>query len=193
MITGFPFHDESEALDARLRRFLDEGEAPVVFTLGSAASAVPRHFFHQSLLAIAKLKCRAVLIVGNYAPEQFEGSLPTNVAAFPYAPYSELFRRGAANVHHGGIGTTAQALRAGRPMLVVPFAFDQPDNAARAVELGVACSIPIHHYTAPGAAKQLEKLLHDPQYGERAAAVGKKIGEENGVVVAATKLEKLLE
>ena len=51
------------------------------------------------------------------------------VAAFGYAPYSGLFPRCSAIVHQGGVGTTAQAMRSGRPMLVVPFGFDQHDNA----------------------------------------------------------------
>ena len=57
--------------------------------------------------------------------------LPKGVVAFDYAPFSLLFPRAAAIVHHGGIGTTGQAMRSGRPSLVMPCAWDQPDNAER--------------------------------------------------------------
>lgn len=192
VITGFPFYREPAALDADLRRFLDDGEPPIVFTLGSSASAAPAAFFEESLRTICRLSCRAVLIVGEFAPNALPQPLPPDVGVFPYAPYSELFPRAAVNVHQGGIGTTAEALRAGRPMLVVPFAFDQPDNAARAVELGVARSLPIGSYTAKRAARELEDLLRDASCAKNAAAVGDRIRAEDGVSAACRELEALL-
>jgi UDP:flavonoid glycosyltransferase YjiC (YdhE family) len=192
VITGFPFYDGAATMDEGLRNFLSDGEPPVVFTLGSAASSVPRAFFDESLKAIARLQCRAVLIVGMFAPNQFSSGLPPNVVACAYAPYGELFSRAAVNVHHGGIGTTAQALRSGRPMMVVPFAFDQPDNAGRARRLGVARSLFIHQYNAARAVRELNPLLNDPSYRERAAAVGDRIRSEDGVGNACDALEKLL-
>src|SRR5271167_92212 len=191
-ITGFPFYREPASLDAELRKFVEDGEPPVVFTLGSSASVAPGPFFDESLRAISSLGCRTVLIVGEFAPNAMPKALPPNVAVFPYAPYSELFPHAAVNVHQGGIGTTAEALRAGRPMLVVPFAFDQPDNAARAEELGVARGVPIKSYTAQRAARELERLLHDPSYAKNAAALGERIRTENGVGATCRELEALL-
>ena len=192
VITGFPFYREPAALDAELLRFLDDGESPVVFTLGSSASVAPGEFFGESLQAIRRLSCRAVLIVGEFAPKALPQPLPPNVAVFSYAPYSKLFPRAAVNVHQGGVGTTAEALRSGHPMLVVPFAFDQPDNAARAVELGVARSLPIKSYTAKRATQELEQLLHDAACTKNAATVGERIRAEDGVSAACRELEKLL-
>ena len=192
VVTGFPFYDEPNAMSAELRAFLEAGDPPVVFTLGSSASAAPRSFFEQSLKAIARLQCRAALIVGEFAPNSFGHALTAGVAAFPYAPYAALFPRAAVSVHQGGIGTTAEALRSGRPMLVVPFAFDQPDNAGRAVELGVARSVLIQRYNAVRAERELERLLHDPAFAQKAAAVGEKIRAEDGVGAACRELEKLL-
>ena len=120
VVTGFPFYDEPNAMSAELRDFLEAGEPPVVFTLGSSASAAPRSFFEQSLEAIARLQCRAALIVGEFAPNSFGHALPPGVAAFAYAPYAALFPRAAVSVHQGGIGTTAEALRSGRPMRRCP-------------------------------------------------------------------------
>ena len=72
--------------------------------------------------------------------------LPEGVVAFDYAPFSLLFPRAAAIVHHGGIGTTGQAMRSGRPSLVMPCAWDQPDNAERAARLGIARTIARNRY-----------------------------------------------
>jgi len=109
--------------------------------------------------------------------------------AFPYAPFSKVFPRAAVIVHQGGIGTCAQALAAGRPMLVVPYAFDQPDNAARLQRLGVARSISRAKYTGRRAKSELEHLLNDKAYAARAEDVARKLAAENGVRAAAEVIE----
>ena len=91
VITGFPFYREPAALDAELLRFLDDGEPPIVFTLGSSASVAPGEFFGESLQAIRRLSCRAVLIVGEFAPKALPQPLPPNVAVFSYAPIRSCF------------------------------------------------------------------------------------------------------
>jgi rhamnosyltransferase subunit B len=192
IITGFPFYREPVALPPELSAFLDTGPPPVVFTLGSSAWITAGTFFEESLQAVRQLGCRAVLVVGEFASNTLPQPLPPGVAVFPYAPYSELFPRVAVIVHQGGIGTTAEALRSGRPMLVVPFSFDQPDNAARTVNLGAARSVPVRSYNARTATRELEPLLHDPSYAASAAEVGERIRAEDGVGAASDALERLL-
>ena len=102
-----------------------------------------------------------------------------------YAPHAALFPRAAAVVHHGGIGTTAAALRAGRPMLVVPHAHDQPDNAFRAEKLGVARVLDARRYRADRAADHLRALLGAPAYQASAQDAADRIGREDGVRTAA--------
>jgi UDP:flavonoid glycosyltransferase YjiC (YdhE family) len=118
--------------------------------------------------------------------------LPRTIAAFEYAPYSEVFPRAAAIVHQGGIGTTAQALRAGIPQLVVPFGFDQPDNAARLERLGVARSIARSRYRGKSAANALRVLLAQPGYPQRARAVSRRMQAERGVHLACDAIERHL-
>src|SRR5262249_28459461 len=133
-LTGFPFYDGlSAALNPKLAAFLDGGQPPIVFTLGSAAVMAAGEFYTESLRAAQRLGNRAILVTRRDPGNVPAGPLPDGVAVFEYAPFSALFPRAAAIVHQGGIGTTGQALRAGRPMLVVPFGFDQPDNADRVV------------------------------------------------------------
>lgn len=181
LITGFAFYDQSDhgqGLHPDLQRFLDSGPAPVVFTLGSAAVQQAGSFYRESLAAVRHLGCRAVLLVGdNPIPEP----LPPGTAVFSYAPFSKLFPRASVIVHPGGIGTTAQALLAGRPMLVVPYAFDQPDNAARVERLGVAKVIRRTDYTARRLTPEVDRLLSDTSYSAAAREVGSRIAAEDGV------------
>jgi UDP:flavonoid glycosyltransferase YjiC (YdhE family) len=191
--TGFPLYDRDgdAGLPPELDRFLAAGPPPVVFTLGHSSATVAGQFFSESVAAAQRLGRRAVLVlgkVGGNAPPP----LPPGMAAFDYAPFSELFPRAAAVVHAGGIGTTGLAMRSGRPALVVPFAHDQPDNAARAARLGIARTLPPHRYWAYRVAYELRRLLDDPAYARRAAAVGEQVRREDGVAAACDALEGLL-
>jgi UDP:flavonoid glycosyltransferase YjiC (YdhE family) len=189
--TGFPFYDLAEhgkGMDPELERFLDSGPAPVVFTLGSSAVHQPGTFFHECLIAIRRLECRAVLLAGGM---EFPEGLPLGTLAVPYAPYSSLFPRAAAIVHSGGIGTCGQTLAAGRPMLIVPFAFDQPDNASRLMRLGVARSIARAKYTGKRAASELEELLNDPSYGTHGEELACNVRAEDGVRAACDGIEEV--
>ncbi|HEY0964073.1 MAG TPA: nucleotide disphospho-sugar-binding domain-containing protein [Pseudomonadales bacterium] len=192
-VTGFPFYDghDHAAMPRDLARFVDAGEPPLVFTLGSAAVHVAGDFYRESAEAARLLGRRAVLLTGTDA--QKPDTLPDDVVAFPYAPFSALFPHAAAIVHQGGVGTTGQALRAGRPTLIVPFSHDQPDNAARTVRLGTGRMIERGSYRAPHVATELAALLDDPDCASRAHAVGGRVGAENGTARAVDLLATLLQ
>lgn len=160
-LTGFVFLPEAPAsLDPRLSAFLAQGGAPVVFTPGTAARHADE-FFEASIRASLRLGHRALLIT-RYQ-DQLPSSLPEGVAALPCVPFPAVLPRSAALVHHGGIGTAAQALAAGIPQLVRPSAFDQPDNAVRLERLGVASSIRPADYTPDAVAERLHFLLSSPE------------------------------
>ncbi|HKQ53039.1 MAG TPA: nucleotide disphospho-sugar-binding domain-containing protein [Pyrinomonadaceae bacterium] len=174
-----------------LKNFLDDGPAPLVFTLGSSAVFVAEDFYRESALAAKRLGCRAVLLLGDARNLPAE-PLPAGVVAFEYAPYSQILPRAAAVVHQGGVGTTGQALRAGVPTLIVPFNHDQPDNAARVARLGVGRTLARKKYTAANVVRELERLLNDETYAERAAAVGEIVRGEDGARTAADEIEKFI-
>lgn len=182
-MTGFVFHDQDEAIDDELGAFLEEGDAPIVFTLGSSAVGAPGAFYEESVRAIEILGRRAVLLVGKY------GDAPTgrrgrDVFAAAYAPHASLFARAALVVHHGGVGTTGQALRAGKPMLVVPHAHDQYDNADRVRRLGAARVVDARRYRAETVAVELRRLITEPAYARGAAAAGVAVSGEHGADAA---------
>jgi UDP:flavonoid glycosyltransferase YjiC (YdhE family) len=193
VITGFPFFDgDAETpLPVDLEDFLRAGPPPVVFTLGSAAVLDAGRFYEQSAAAAQVVGQRAILLIGP-DPRNRLASLPKGVTTFEYAPYSALFPRVAAIVHHGGIGTTAQALRSGLPMLIMPLAHDQPDNAQRLARMGIARIIPRSRYTPARAAAELRHLLDCPAYSERASEVGQRVRREDGIGTACDAIEATL-
>ena len=192
IITGFTFYDGNRSepdLTPGLQQFLDVGEPPLVFTLGSAAVGNAGNFYQESIQAATELNRRAVLLIGGNTPPD---NLSRDIIAVNYAPYSQVFSRACAIVHQGGIGTTAQALRAGRPTLIMPYTYDQPDNAARVQRLGTSRTINRKHYTASRVAKEVSELLENPSYAAKATEIGQIIQAEDGVRVACDAIEKQL-
>lgn len=202
IVTGAISYDAVHGgLPAGLAAFLDHGSPPVVFTLGSAAVSHGRaaNFYRVSAEAAIALGLRAVLLVGRPAHRgsQSEGGSPENrpavesdqVYVAEWAPHSELFPRAAAIVHQGGAGTLHTALAAGRPMIVVPFAHDQPDNAARLERLGVARTIYPQRYTLSRVLATLAALLADEDAKAAASKIGVKVRSERGGDNAVDALE----
>jgi len=193
VVAGFTFYDGTQGkaeLTPELKEFLDAGEPPIVFTLGSAAVMDAGNFYQESIQAAMRLNRRAVLLIGNNTPPE---NLSADIVAVKYVPYSQIFPNACAIVHHGGIGTTAQALRAGRPTLIMPYSHDQPDNAARVERLGTSRTIPRKQYFASRVAKELCELLENPSYATKAAEVRHIIQAENGVSAASDAIEKQLQ
>jgi rhamnosyltransferase subunit B len=162
----------------------------VVFTLGSSAVFDAGSFYTESTETVRALGCRGVLLVGKDPRNLPVGPLPEGVIVADYAPYSELFSRAAAVVHQGGAGTTAQALRAGVPMCVVPYSHDQPDNARRCVGLGVARTVPRGAYRAGRVRVELEGLMTDGAYRVAAQRVAAAMAKEDGVAAACEGLQR---
>jgi UDP:flavonoid glycosyltransferase YjiC (YdhE family) len=119
-------------------------------------------------------------------------ALPPGMIAVNYAPFAALLPRACAMVHHGGVGTTSEGLRAGIPTLIVPFAFDQPDNAAHAARLGASRTLPRTKYRAARAARELDILLTKADYKIRANEIGQSLRQENGASAACDLIEEVL-
>jgi rhamnosyltransferase subunit B len=155
-LTGFPLFDEGRhAADPVLEEFLAAGAPPLVFTAGTGM----RHahaFFAAAVELLRRLRRRGVFL--SKSAQQIPADLPAEILYREYAPMNTLLPRSAALVHHGGIGTTAEALAAGIPQLVVPYAYDQFDNGERLRRLG--CGASLKSLTAlPEAELALARLL----------------------------------
>src|SRR3984885_4069821 len=188
---GFVYFDRQKAESApspELIEFLAAGDAPIVFTQGSTAVHNSGDFYEVSIEAAKRLGRRAVLLGAKTVP----GAGSSRVLVLPYVPYSQIFPHGAVNVHQGGSGTTGQALRAGRPMLVVPYGWDQPDNAARIERLGTGLHVSRSNYSANTAIDALQRLLREPHFATRAAEIGAEMEQEDGLTIACDAIEAVL-
>jgi UDP:flavonoid glycosyltransferase YjiC (YdhE family) len=192
-VTGYWFLDEPADWQppADLVRFLESGPAPVCVGFGSMVESDPARMTRVVLEALALSGQRAVLLSGWGGMGDL--ALPETVYCLDSIPHGWLFPRVTAVVHHGGAGTTATALRAGVPSVVIPFFFDQP-FWARCVEqigAGVRCAASTR-VTAEQLAAALDKVTTDTTLRQRAAALGEKIRAENGVGRAVAVIQDCL-
>jgi UDP:flavonoid glycosyltransferase YjiC (YdhE family) len=185
-VCGFSRYDGKPVnpdLELDLRDWVSAGPAPVVFTLGSSVSMYGTDFFCMAINAARQIGCRALLVTGQ-DPAQYDaqmasaGLAPHSVKVFRYLPYSAVFPHAAVTVHQGGIGTLAQALAAGKPQLIVPVGFDQPDNARRAVRLGVGRSISFQDLDAGAMVTALRDLLASPAASATAQTIARTVATE---------------
>ena len=194
VITGFAFYDADAGnakLPANLGQFVANGEPPVVFTLGSAAVLAAGDFYEVSAKAAMELGKRAVLLIGTDPRNRPREKMPESICIAEYAPYSKLFSSASVVVHQGGVGTTAQCMNAGRPMLIMPYSHDQPDNARRMKRLGVAKVIQKSDYTPRSVTRKVRAILDDPELAQKATAVAEELHTEDGVKTACNALERL--
>jgi UDP:flavonoid glycosyltransferase YjiC (YdhE family) len=189
-MSDFPLYDERDqhVTDPRLESFLSEGPPPIAFTPGSAM-LFGGSFFRSAADACQILGMRGLLLTRH--AEQIPSRLPPGVIHVPYAPFSTLLPRVAALVHHGGMGTTAQALRAGTPQLIMRMAHDQYDNALRVRRLGVGAEVKPSRFTARRVASALRRLLNTPGLSVSCQAVSARFKGVDGIEMACNHLESL--
>jgi rhamnosyltransferase subunit B len=189
-LTGFPRYDEADqhALSPDLEAFLQGGEPPILFTPGTA-NRTAAAFLRSAADAAIRMNRRALLLT-KY-PEQVPSGIPASVRHERYVPFSRVLPRCAAVVHHGGIGTCAQALAAGIPQIVMPLGFDQPDNAARLERLGVGCWIVPSQFTGERVAHTLAALIANPVVQSRCRRWAGAVGESDPVRDTCVLLEEV--
>lgn len=157
-LTNFPlWNDQSQGtLSAEVEAFMQAGEPPIVFTPGSA-NVHGQTFFTAAVEACCRMKRRALFLT-EY-PDQLPQPLPKDILHLRYVPLDAVLPRAAAFVHHGGVGSTSQALAAGIPQVIMPLAHDQFDNAARVTRLGVGTSLTVRQFSAARLASRLHDLI----------------------------------
>ena len=197
VLAGFVTYDgyQQQAWPRELERFLNDGPPPIVFTLSSDALTAPDPGFWVKSMVAARAAGRRAVIVGLTLPGDADAVSPAgnrDVCLVRGASFAELFPRAVAVVHHGGIGTTALALQAGKPMLVIPGDYSQPDTAARLQRVGVARTIQRRHFTGVTAAAELRLLLTSPTYSQAADAATAVLAHENGARTACDAIENLV-
>jgi rhamnosyltransferase subunit B len=167
---GFALYDPNPAaaLSGALQAFLQVGPAPLVFTHGTGNRQASAYFAaaRDATLALGQ---RAIFLTPHAG--QVPDDLPPGILWQDYVPLRALLPHAAALMHHGGIGTTAEALRAGTPQLIIPMAHDQFDNAERVKAMGVGARLDAKRVNASRLAAALAALLADPGVPARASQV----------------------
>ncbi len=188
-LAGFAHYDGGRDGDLAddVRSFCEAGPPPVAFTFGTGM-AHGAALFRAAAAACELLGIRGLLLT-KY-PHQLPARLPPGVRHCAFAPFRRLLPLCAAVVHHGGIGTTAAALTAGIPQVVLPLAWDQPDNARRVQTLGVGIRLGPRHRTAKHLAEALARLMTG-EVRSRCRAVAEQAGKVDGLAVAAEWVERL--
>lgn len=191
-LCGFPLcdHGEHVEMSPALLSFLATGAAPVAFSPGTA-SVGNQAFFQASIEACRLAGLRGILL--SHFPGQVSAELPADLIQIDYAPFGALLPRLAAFVHHGGIGSTAQALRAGVPQLICPAAYDQFDNAQRACRLGVASELLPEHYQPAAVAAALRRLTVDADVQAQCRLAALQLAaDQPGITRACEQIESRL-
>jgi rhamnosyltransferase subunit B len=190
-VTGFAIFDSDtgapETLDPALKAFLLAGPPPLVFTLGSFATFAPGDFYAVAAAIARTLGLRAVLLTGS----DDQAAAGKDIHVCRYAPHSLLFPRACAIVHHGGAGSTGQALRAGKPQLVVPHMGDQYDNGRRIELIGVGRTLSAKHFTTARAGAAITAIL-TKRVATKAAQIGARVLLENGADAASNEIAALV-
>ncbi len=192
-VTGFFFLDDERLQpDAELAAFLEAGPPPVVFTFSSIAHEDPGAMTQLLMHAVAGLECRAVILSGWSAIG--EGvDVPSSIHLTSFAPHAWLFPRAACVVHAGGSGTTAMALRAGVPSVIVPHIGDQPIWGDLVRGIGCArCVIPYRELDAVRLREAISATLRDRDIADQAARMAERVRAEQGVATARTLIDRLL-
>ncbi|WP_224996122.1 glycosyltransferase [Cesiribacter sp. SM1] len=195
-ITGFPFYQENKELPPAVENFIREGEPPIVVGLGSSVVLNAEAVYRCCHELLTEMNKRAIFVGAAQtlpAQEKKHYAKDRHILLTGYLPYAALFSKSALVIHHGGIGTTMEALRAGKPMLVIPHSFDQPDNALRVERLGAGKFIYSAHFTKNRLKKALLCLLEDPSYSYAAQQAAAVVKEECGTETASNYIESFIQ
>ncbi|HEX8149202.1 MAG TPA: nucleotide disphospho-sugar-binding domain-containing protein [Pyrinomonadaceae bacterium] len=189
-MVGFVHDEEFEqgALPAEVEEMFDAAEPPVLITHGTSKG--DRNPFAACAEACRLLGRRGLIVTPH--DELVPRHLPEGVKRFRYLPFGSVMRRAGAVVHHGGIGTSGQALAARVPQLVLPLGIDRPDNAARLQRLGVAETLPPIRWEADWVARSLGRLLGSEEVGRNYRRLAPRLDEMDAPSAAADLIEEFV-
>ena len=187
-LVGFSrFDGVQNELPGDIRQFCEAGAPPIVFTLGTGMMHA-KDFFREAVAACESIGARGLLLT-KY-PDVIPDELPETIRHFQFAPFRVLLPLCKAIVHHGGIGTTAAALEAGCPQLVMPLAWDQPDNATRIQKLGVGTALNSRHRKFQHLSRALIELT-TPETQACCQSVSSLAGNQHGLELAVELIEEI--
>lgn len=190
LLPGFPYFDTMTDRSnlSEVQAFLDAGPAPLVFSQASLVKDAKAYFSTCADIA-TEMNRRAILLTAH--PEHLPRPLPNGVVSFGFVPLSDVLPRAAAFIHHGGVGSIAQALAAGVPQLTVPAFIDQPDNSKRLLKLGVSANLMPKDFSKEKVVPLLSKLISSSTVKENCRKFAHLSEDRDSFTRAAEALEQL--
>jgi rhamnosyltransferase subunit B len=159
-----------------VKKFLEKGDSPIVVGLGSSVIINPEGIYDKIICIANKLKKRIILVGGKHKYDK--KIVSSNIILTDFIPYDVIFPYASLIVHHGGIGTTFEAMKAGRPMLVIPHSGDQPDNALRIIKLGVGDVLFEDELSSNKIEDKIIELLQNKDYENKAIILSTELKKE---------------
>ena len=193
VVTGYCFLKRKQdwTPPKKLVEFLESGDPPIYIGFGSMAGREPEKLASSFIEAILKSGQRGIIATGWGGLKV--DHLPKSIFAIDQVPHDWLFPRVAAVIHHGGAGSTAAGLKAGRPTLIVPFFGDQPFWGKQVYKIGAGPKpIPRKNLNCNSLVNAISQLVGDETIKDKAVEIGEKISNEDGVQEAARIIENCI-
>ncbi len=189
--TSFISWDRAERhpLASAVETFVADGDPPVLVTLGSSSALDPEDFFDLAVRVTLEQGSRVLVVTGPATPPKLIDR--DEVCTIEYAPFSTVMPRCRAAIHHAGVGTTVEAIRAGIPQVAVPKGFDQPETAARIEQLGIGVGVAWRQRRRK-LPRALDRVLSEPSFAAHATALATHVRTEDGASTSADAIERHL-
>lgn len=189
-LVGFPLQNRASSQSRNeLDNFIAQQGSPLIFTSGTGVKDVAELFIEGRKIC-EQLQVPGVFVGGSSGAELLQGSsLCTHV---DYIDFEYALPKSLAIIHHGGIGTTAQAIKAGIPQLIRPIKYDQPDNADRIYKLGLGTYVMPEQFKAEQVAPMIGNMLQKAQNSRALRTCAADVNNSRAIVDACDLVEREL-
>ncbi|NCN28367.1 glycosyltransferase family 1 protein [bacterium] len=188
--TGFVFYDPAQEapLKEEVSRFIFKNDSVFIFTLGSTSILDPAEFLEIFYNVAKELTVGCIITTGKRFLNEFKKRNTDKVLFVDYIPYTKSFPLVDLVIHQGGVGTTANCLKAGIPQIVLPFCMDQFDNGYRVKRLGAGEVLERKRLTKSALLEKIQNVISSKKMKEAARAISIQMKDEDGALNAANAI-----
>jgi len=187
-MVGFPLlNHASSSSRSEFDALIEKQGAPIIFTSGTGVKDV-EDLFKEGRKICEQLQVLGLFVGGNIGVEFLQGS--SFCAHMDYIDFEYALPKALAIVHHGGIGTTAQAIKAGIPQLIRPLKYDQPDNADRIYKLGLGTYVVPEKFNAEQVAPMINNMIQKGKFSKALAHYSAEVRKSTAIVDASDLIER---
>lgn len=187
-LVGFPLQNRASAnMRSEFDAFIAQRGSPIIFTSGTGVKDVAQ-LFQEGRKICEQLNVPGLFVGGKSGAEFLEGS--ELCAHMGYIDFEYALSKALAIVHHGGIGTTAQAIKAGIPQLIRPIKYDQPDNAERIYKLGLGTYVMPEGFKVEQVAPMMKSMLEKAKTSKALPHYAADVRKSAAIVAAGDLIER---